>query len=78
MPWLQEHNTCPICRCEIESHCPRYNQQNFDKLKGELGKETVCVTLIYTCMYMYMCVCIYIYIYIYIYGRVGQGNGVHN
>ena len=46
MPWLQEHNTCPICRCEIESHCPRYNQQNFEKLKGELDKETVCITCI--------------------------------
>lgn len=41
MPWLAEHNTCPVCRCEIESHCPRYNQQNFNKLKGELDAETV-------------------------------------
>mmetsp|Transcript_7556 Transcript_7556/g.16232 ORF Transcript_7556/g.16232 Transcript_7556/m.16232 type:complete len:552 (-) Transcript_7556:377-2032(-) len=41
VPWLQEHNTCPICRCEIESHCPRYNQSNFDKLKGPLQPITV-------------------------------------
>ncbi len=32
---------CPICRCEIESHCPRYNQSNFDKLKGPLQPITV-------------------------------------
>ena len=32
---------CPICRCEIESHCPRYNQSNFEKLKGPLQPVTV-------------------------------------
>lgn len=32
---------CPICRCEIESHCPRYNQNNFEKLKGPLQPITV-------------------------------------
>ena len=42
LPWLKEHNTCPICRCEIESSCARYNQQNFGKLRGELSTETVC------------------------------------
>jgi len=41
VPWLAEHNTCPICRCEIESNCPRYNQANYSKLKGELCSETV-------------------------------------
>jgi len=41
VPWLAEHNTCPICRCEIESNCPRYNQANYSKLKGELCSETI-------------------------------------
>jgi hypothetical protein len=32
---------CPICRCEIESNCSRYNQSNFEKLLGPLQSTTV-------------------------------------
>lgn len=25
---LRQHNTCPICRCQVESSCPQYNRLN--------------------------------------------------
>eukprot|EP00286_Rhodomonas_abbreviata_P025214 CAMPEP_0181312380 /NCGR_PEP_ID=MMETSP1101-20121128/13664_1 /TAXON_ID=46948 /ORGANISM="Rhodomonas abbreviata, Strain Caron Lab Isolate" /LENGTH=291 /DNA_ID=CAMNT_0023419223 /DNA_START=47 /DNA_END=922 /DNA_ORIENTATION=+ len=37
--WLLQHNSCPLCRCEIESTCPQYNRINKGKLLGLVREE---------------------------------------
>ncbi|EKX43091.1 hypothetical protein GUITHDRAFT_73314 [Guillardia theta CCMP2712] len=39
--WLQVHNTCPCCRCEIESSCPLYNRMNREKISGDVREEAM-------------------------------------
>lgn len=39
--WLQQHNTCPACRAEIESTCPKYNRQNKHKMLGVVREEAM-------------------------------------
>mmetsp|Transcript_13325 Transcript_13325/g.30674 ORF Transcript_13325/g.30674 Transcript_13325/m.30674 type:complete len:231 (-) Transcript_13325:1019-1711(-) len=39
--WLQVHNTCPCCRCEIESSCPLYNRLNKEKISGAVREEAM-------------------------------------
>uniref|UniRef100_A0A7S0HBM6 RING-type domain-containing protein n=1 Tax=Hanusia phi TaxID=3032 RepID=A0A7S0HBM6_9CRYP len=41
VPWLQRHNTCPCCRCEVESACPRHNRRHIQRLQGEVREEAV-------------------------------------
>ena len=41
VPWLQRHNTCPCCRCEVESACPRHNRRHIERLQGEVREEAV-------------------------------------
>jgi hypothetical protein len=36
LPWLRERNTCPVCRCQVESVCPQYNLSHRSELKGPL------------------------------------------
>jgi len=39
--WLQQHNTCPSCRAEMESTCPKYNRQNRHKMLGMVREEAM-------------------------------------
>ncbi len=39
--WLQQHNTCPSCRAEIESTCPKYNREHRRKMLGEVREEAM-------------------------------------
>eukprot|EP00960_Hanusia_phi_P075782 768466-Hanusia_phi.AAC.3 len=39
--WLHQHNSCPTCRCEIESCCPRYNTFNRSKICGVVRAEAM-------------------------------------